>query len=85
VEISGVAIGPDVRLLVPEDRHQARLFHRVAGDVWCETLIPRGNLDGSFAAGTLRTKRAVRCSGGHVIGSVVDGQWLLILEGLAGE
>jgi len=75
MDISGVQIGPDVRLLVPEDASQPRLYHRVADDKWCETKIPKGHLRGSFESGDLGSSKRLVCSGKHIAGDIADGQW----------
>lgn len=75
MDISGVHIGePDLRLLIPEDGGKPRLFHRVDGDEWCETVLS-GRRTGSFDGGDLTFSKPIECSGGHIAGTVTDGQW----------
>lgn len=73
MDISGVEIGPGVRLLVPEDGGQPMLFHRLEGDEWCATKVAKSNLLGSLGTGLLHTKMPLRCE--HVVGRITDGQW----------
>lgn len=76
MDISGVEIGHDIRLLTPEDGSAPRLYHRVDGDEWCETVLPKRLLTGTWDAGDVASKKPFECSGGHVQGLVVYGQWV---------
>ncbi len=75
VSVSGVQIGPGVRLLVPDDGSAPVLFHETLDGDWCETVLTRRALRGSFDRGDLITSKPIECSGGHVAGVVVGGAW----------
>jgi hypothetical protein len=73
-DISGVRIAIDVRLLVPDDGSDATFWHRVDDEEWCETPVPRDTVTGGWDSGDLAVSEFT-CSGGHLTGSVTDGQW----------
>lgn len=83
VSVSGVEIGPGIRLLVPEDGGRPILFHQTLQGDWCETVLGVRSLKGSFASGDLISPKPIECSGGHMAGVVIGGHWngLAIQEG----
>ncbi len=78
MNISGVAVGPNVRLLLPEGGGPAHLYHQVDDATWCETIVTRGVFRGGFKNGDLGTKAPIECAGDHLVGEVVNGQWIEI-------